>query len=407
LQKSCPQSAHPTTAFKPVFNGATKINISVPHKPFGCAAPAGCCNDVSWCFGITTHNIEDILESYRPLVDAAIERQIPRKLDSRGAGRGVGKPSYAFDFEAATEAVNGPIWNLLDRGGKRWRPALTMMVAGCLGKEPREFADIAAASEIIHNGTLMVDDVEDNSSLRRGKPCTHVKYGVDVAVNAGHAMYYLSMLPFLRDRKKYGEKKTLKAYDAYIEEMVRLSYGQGTDIRWHRGNADWVTEEQYLQMCAFKTGTIARLAAKWGAIFAGGTDSQVEAAGKLAESIGVSFQIQDDVLNLLGKEGKYGKDPGGDITEGKRTLLVIYALKHAKKGDAQRLAMTLGLHTKDRKKIAAAIAVIRKSGAFEHANAVARKIVVSAWGDFDSRFQASKHKEALRLLADYVIDRSV
>lgn len=322
-------------------------------------------------------------------------------------GRCIGKPSYSFDLGAATGAVNEPVWDLLDRGGKRWRPALTMLVAGCLGKDPKTLADVAAASEIIHNGTLMVDDIEDNSDMRRGKPCTHKKYGVDVAVNAGNAMYYLSMLPFLRNRKRYGAKETLKAYDVYIEEMVRLSYGQGMDIYWHRGNAGAVTEGQYLQMCAFKTGTIARLAAKWGAIFAGGTEGQVDAAGKLAESIGVAFQIQDDVLNLLGEEGKYGKDPGGDISEGKRTLLVIYALSHSKKNDAQRLAAILDSHTKDKRRIADAIAIIRASGAFGHANAVARRIVVSAWGGFDSRFPKSEHKEVLRLLADYVIDRSV
>jgi geranylgeranyl pyrophosphate synthase len=358
-------------------------------------------------FEITTRNIEKVLEGYRPAIDAAIERHIPRKLDCKKMVRCVGSPSYAFDLSAATNAVNAPIWDLLDRGGKRWRPALAMIVAGCLGKDPGQFAEVAAAAEVIHNGTLMVDDVEDGSDLRRGKPCTHVKYGVDVAVNAGNAMYYLSMLPLLRDRKKYGQKEKLKAYDVYIEELVRLSYGQGTDIYWHRGGARNVTEGQYLQMCAFKTGTIARLAAKWGAIFAGGTDAQIDAAGKLAESIGVSFQIQDDVLNLLGEEGKYGKDPGGDITEGKRTLLVIYALKHGNKKDAQKLAGILDSHTKEKKEIAAAIEIIRKSGAFEHANSVARKIVVSAWEEFDSKFKKSKNKEVLRMLADYVIERSV
>jgi len=352
-------------------------------------------------------DIESILESYKPVVDAAIARHIPRKLDAKSLERGVGKPTYTFDLDAATNAVNAPIWDLLDRGGKRWRPALTMIVAGCLGKDPKKFADIAAASEIIHNGTLMVDDIEDNSDMRRGKPCTHIKYGVDVAVNAGNAMYYLSVLPLLRDRKKYGDRETLKAYDAYLEEMVRLSYGQGMDIYWHRGKAGAVTEGQYLQMCAFKTGTIARLAAKWGAIFAGGTGKQVDAAGKLAESIGVSFQIQDDVLNLLGEEGKYGKDPGGDISEGKRTLLVIYALKHSDKSDGQRLVAILDSHTKDSRKIAEAIAIIRNSGAFGHANEVARKIVVDAWDEFDSAFPKSEHKEVLRLLADYVIDRAV
>jgi geranylgeranyl pyrophosphate synthase len=319
----------------------------------------------------------------------------------------VGLPSYEFDLKAATGSVNEPVWNLLDRGGKRWRPALTMIVAGCLGKEPSDFSDIAAASEIIHNGTLMVDDIEDDSKVRRGKPCTHVKYGIDIAVNAGNAMYYLSMLPFLRNAGKYGKTELLLAYDVYIEEMIRLSYGQGTDIFWHHGKSNDITEDQYLQMCAFKTGTIARLAAKWGAIFAEGSGAQVDAAGRFAESIGVAFQIQDDILNLLGEEGKYGKDPGGDISEGKRTLLVIYALKKSPKEDAKKLKTILDSHTGDKKKIDQAIAIIQKSGAFEHADSVAKKIVAKAWDDFDTTFPSSKHKEVLRLLADFTINRSV
>ena len=351
--------------------------------------------------------IDDILEEYKAIVDKAIEKYIPRKLDEHKLAALVGKPSYEFDLVAGENSVTAPVWDLLDRGGKRWRPALTMLVGECLGKAAAEMADVALAAEIVHNGTLMVDDIEDGSEMRRGKPCTHKLFGIDIAVNAGNAMYYLALAPVLGNQK-YSEKERVKAYEAYIQEMIRLAFGQGTDIYWHNGGNLEVNERQYLQMCAFKTGTIARLAAKWGAIFAGGKEKQIESAGKFAESLGVAFQIQDDVLNLLGEEGKYGKDPGGDITEGKRTLLVIYALNNSERHDTQKLEEILKEHTRDRKKIATAIAIIKQSGAVGYANEQARKIVLAAWGEFDKEFPTeSEAKEILKKLAIFAIERSV
>jgi geranylgeranyl pyrophosphate synthase len=350
-------------------------------------------------------DIVRILEGYRPLVDKAMEKLVPRELDPRQMAFELGEASYEFDEIAATKAVNEPIWDLLGRGGKRWRPALCLMIGGALGKKPGPLAPIAAAVEIIHNGSLMTDDLEDGSELRRGKPCIHLKYGVDVGVNAGNAMYFLALNAFLRG--KWPKAVLVKAYEAYALELIRVHYGQGADIWWHRGGSEKVTEGQYLQMCAFKTGTLARLAAKWGAIFGGGSDAQIEAAGRLAESIGVAFQIQDDVLNLQGEEEKYGKEIGGDITEGKRTLLVIYALESAERDDAKRLLETLSEHTRDKKKLAVAIEIIKKSGAFEKANAKAREIVRKAWEEFDALFPQSKNKKELEMLAYFVIERSV
>ncbi len=270
---------------------------------------------------------------------------------------------------------------------------------------PEELAPIAASAEMIHNGTLMVDDIEDDSELRRGKSCIHKTYGVDVAINAGNAMYFLALQSFLRG--KYPKDRILKGYEAYAVEMIRISYGQAMDIYWHRGKSQNVTEGQYLQMCAFKTGTLARLAAKWGAIFGGGSDEQIDAAGRLAESIGVAFQIQDDILNIAGDEAKYGKEIGGDITEGKRTLMTIYAMEKASKEDSKLLVSILLEHTRDQKKIGKAISIIKGTGAVERANASAKEIVKSAWKEFDKLYPKSKSKDELKMLADFVVERSM
>ena len=347
------------------------------------------------------------LKGYAVLVNEAIERHIPRAFDERYVSWACGKPRYAYDTEALTEAIAKPFWDLLDRGGKRWRPFLMLVVYEAIsGRDAREVLDFAIIPEVIHNGTLIVDDVEDDSELRRGKPCIHRIYGVDIAINTGNTMYYLPVMVVLRSNK-LDERTKLRIYEMYVQEMVRLSFGQAMDIAWHRGiRGAEVTEEQYLQMCAYKTGTLARFAAKLGAILAGAEDWQVESIGRFAEAIGVAFQIQDDILNIAGDPEKYGKEWGGDITEGKRTLMVIYTLRKASEADRERLLQILDMHTRDLKLIREAVGIMERHGAIDYAREVARKLVEEAWSEVDGWLRPSEAKEVLRELARFLIERS-
>jgi len=348
----------------------------------------------------------DVLKRYAALVNEAIERYIPRYFSENYICWACGKPRYAYDTEALTKAIATPFWDLLDRGGKRWRPSLMLIVYEAIsGRDAREVLDFAIIPEVIHNGTLIVDDVEDDSELRRGRPCIHRIYGIDIAINAGNTMYYLPLMVVLRS-DRLDERTKLRIYEMYIQEMVRLSFGQAMDIAWHRGlrGAD-VTEQQYLQMCAYKTGTLARLAAKLGAILAGAPDWQVEGIGHFAEAIGVAFQIQDDILNIAGDPDAYGKEWGGDVTEGKRTLMVIYTLRVASGEDRKRLLEILDMHTRDKRLIKEAVGIMKRYGAIEYAKGVARRMVEEAWSGVDSWLKPSEAKEALRALARFLIER--
>ncbi|MGB9684343.1 MAG: polyprenyl synthetase family protein, partial [Candidatus Bathyarchaeales archaeon] len=239
-------------------------------------------------------DIERLLEEKAPLIDKAIEKYIPRIFSKKALIFKINPPKYAYNIEVINKAVAEPIWEFLDRGGKRWRPTLFLLICEALGKNPEEYVDYAIIPEVVHNGTLMIDDIEDASELRRGKPCTYKIYGLDVAVNAGNTMYYLPLLPLMENREKIGTEKLAKVYEIYVQEMISLSLGQAMDIAWHRGlaNADQIGEKEYLQMCAYKTGTLARLAAKIAAVLADANDELVEKLGHFAESIGVAFQIQ-------------------------------------------------------------------------------------------------------------------
>ncbi len=349
------------------------------------------------------------LNSGKKEADRRIKKYLPRKHDKRSLEWLLGKARYAYDIKSCNMSVNRPIWDLLDRGGKRWRPALMMIVAEALGgkAKARRVADFMILPEIIHNGTLMIDDIEDSSDLRRGKACIHHIYGIDIAINAGNAMYFVPLILLMKKKKLIGEKAALKAYEIYTQEMINVSYGQGMDIYWHQGKVRKISEEQYLQMCAYKTGTLARGSAKFGAALVGAKESEIEAAGKFAEAIGVAFQIQDDILNLAGEEKKYGKEIGGDISEGKRTLIVLHSMRVGKRVDSKRLRWILDQHTKSQPLILEAIEMVNKTDSINYSKQVARKMVKKAWAEFKPMLKKSEAKEMLQAFATYLVERDV
>ncbi len=354
-------------------------------------------------------DIEKFLEDTAPLIDKAIEKYIPRKFTKNSVLFKVNPPIYSYTLEPLNKAIAEPIWDMLDRGGKRWRPALFLLICEALGKEADYCLDFSIIPEVIHNGTLVIDDIEDSSEMRRGKPCTYKIFQMDIAVNAGNAMYYLPLLPLMSQKEKISAEMQRDVYEVYMQEMINLSMGQAMDIAWHRGiaNADELDEDDYLQMCAYKTGTLARMAAKMAAVLAGANRPLVEKLGRFAESIGVAFQMQDDILDLTGQE--FAKKKGGvgqDITEGKRSLLVIYTLRKANGADKKRLIEILNLHTSDQKLRDEAIALIQKYGAMEHVKQTAERMVMESWNEAERLLPESQAKEKLKAFAEYLIKRN-
>jgi len=355
-------------------------------------------------------DVEKLLEEKISLIDKAIEKYVPRKFDKNSLAFSLSPPRYDYNLEALNKAVAEPIWDFLNRGGKRWRPSLFLLVAEALGGDPKGLLDFAIIPEVVHNGSIMIDDVEDNSELRRGKPCTHRLFGLDVAINVGNTMYYLPLLPLIENRDKLSSKQLTKLYEIYVQEMINLSFGQAMDIAWHRGwaHADKVNEAQYLQMCAYKTGTLARMAAKMAAVLCDASEDTVERLGRFAEAIGVAFQIQDDILDLSSSE--FAEKKGGrgqDITEGKRSLIVIHALEKATPKDKKRLVEILGLHTTSQRLRNEAIRIVEKYNSIDYAKEVARKMVAESWREVDRLLQPSDAKEKLRAFATYLVERKI
>jgi geranylgeranyl diphosphate synthase type I len=349
---------------------------------------------------------EKTLAELKKTIDEEIERLFPKNADRFQLEKIFGKPRYEYDAGSINKAINEPVWDFISRGGKRWRPALFLLIMEALGGDARRFREFAIVPELAHEGSIITDDVEDDGETRRGKPCLNRIFGADVAINTGNFLYFLPLSVFVKNRGKIDDKTLIRAYEIYAQEMTNIHAGQAMDIWWHKGGSS-PTEAQYMQMCAYKTGTLARMAARLAVALCGRSKEQEEIMGRFAESIGVAFQIQDDVLDMLssGEDRKrFGKAMGNDIKEGKRTLMVIYALKSASERDRSKLTKILNSHTNDPNLVREAISIMEKYSSVKYAKQKAKNIVLDAWREAEPFLKGSA-KQKLKDFAYFLIER--
>jgi geranylgeranyl pyrophosphate synthase len=359
------------------------------------------------CGGSTLVDIEQYLKENSKQVDEEIEKLMPHKITEEWLNFVLGKADFKYDVESIQKGLVDPVWDLIDRGGKRWRPILMLLCCQAVGGKPEKIKEFTVLPELIHNATLVEDDIEDSSELRRGKPCTYKIFGIDISVNAGSAMYILPNIMLFKNSKKLNDHAKNQIYDLTWTELLRVHVGQATDIYWHKGNKMNISEAEYLQMCVNKTGVLARYSCKLGSILGNGSEKQTEALGKFGESIGVAFQIQDDILNLVGEEFQKGKGVGEDIHEGKRTLMVIYTLSKASEQDKQRLVEILNSHPSDEAVILEAIELMKKCNAIDYARKKADETVKEAWQKVDKVLPKSEAKGILKDFADFMVNRKI
>lgn len=350
----------------------------------------------------------DFIKEKMDIIEKSMEKFIPRKMDDEYIDWLTGKHRYKFNIEALNKTLSEPIWDYLDRGGKRFRPALFLLLVEALEGDAEKLKDFASVIELLHNGSIMVDDIEDDSDLRRGKPCTHKLFGTDIAINAGNFMYFAGYGALLKKSSEFSPETMVRAYNAVAKEMIVIHTGQAMDIAWHNNlaNADNISEGEYLQMCANKTGVLLRLAARLAAIFSGKDEKTEEMLAEFTETIGIAFQIQDDVMNLEPPD-KWGKEAGDDINEGKRTLIVLHALKKADDEDKKRLLEILKMHTKDQKIIDEAIGIMRKYGSIDHAREYAKDMVKVSWEKTEPLLSDNPAREKLKKFAEFLVERDI
>lgn len=222
-----------------------------------------------------------------------------------------------------------PCNHLISLGGKRWRPLFLVLVTKLVQESKNLPVDLSNALrltplvEFSHTASLIHDDIEDGADTRRGKPCSHITYGLDVSINAASWLYFESAVSI--QNLNVTDSKKCKLYELFLRELRLLHLGQAMDIKWHRDSSLIPTQEEYIAMVRNKTGTLARLSCKIGSLCGGASSEEVENAGLIAQDIGVGFQIIDDVKNLT--TGNPGKKRGDDVVEGKKSLPVLLHLK--------------------------------------------------------------------------------
>jgi geranylgeranyl pyrophosphate synthase len=237
-----------------------------------------------------------------------------------------------------------------------------------------------------------VDDIEDNSTVRRNRECVHLLYGLDVSINAGNFMYYAPMLA-VNSSKAYSPELKQELVQIYLEDIMQLHIGQAWDILWHNTDkleGEYPTEAQYLQMTAHKTGALARLTTRMMCAYVKAPQEQREILSEFVENVGVAFQIQDDLLNLEGEEFKSTKGYNGeDIHEGKITLIVIHHLQRGSPQSKARLIDILKLKTTDPQLIQEAIDILHSTKSLDYAREVMYRLIDEAKAHLDSNFPPS------------------
>lgn len=214
-----------------------------------------------------------------------------------------------------------PIRYTLQSGGKRVRPALTMMCCEAVGGIATDARFGAVAVEIIHNFTLVHDDIMDAAPMRRNKPTVHTQWNNSAAILAGDAMIALAYDAVLRTPRLQRVTEIIHALNTGILEVCE---GQALDLEFQERHDVSLTD--YVQMIEKKTARMLEMAAIVGGYIGMGTPEQVSALQQFANALGLAFQIQDDLLDATAEQDVLGKTVGGDIVEGKRTYLVLQAL---------------------------------------------------------------------------------
>ena len=229
--------------------------------------------------------------------------------------------------------------HLILGGGKRMRATLPWLVGRAVGDTHSGLLDIGAAIETIHNFTLVHDDIMDDDEIRRGRNAVHIEYDMPTAINAGDAMLAIAFERLVMSANI--ELHDIPSLVNRIAWMVRrVSEGQQLDIEFE--TRDRVTEDEYIEMIEGKTAVMFQICAELGARVAGADDEVIECLAEWGRSVGLCFQLMDDLIDVLSDSATLGKPTGSDVAQGKQTLMVIHALSQPDSEAKARLLSVLG-----------------------------------------------------------------
>ena len=298
-----------------------------------------------------------------------------------------------------------------DRGGKGFRPGLCIAACKAYGGTLDMAMNSAVTLELLHNAFLIHDDVEDESFYRRNKPTMHEYNNRAIVINVGDAMNVLGLYPLFKNRDKLGEKLSTAIF-LEIQHMVMESVeGQAMELGWRKDNVSNLNDDDYLRMILKKTCWYTCMhPLRIGALIGSRGKVNPEIFNRLGYFMGTAFQIQDDILNLVAEEKKYGKEIGGDIMEGKRTLMLIHLMEKCRVTERTRITEFLGVPIRDRDPATAGwiLKLIHKYESISHSKNTARYMAGAALKEFYTIFSGlpdSRDKSLIESIILYMINR--
>jgi len=372
------------------------------------------------CKGFRFQSMGAFFDAVGKQVRGQLANLLPERPDAtqlpylvvRGDGEGTDAERYldGVSADALGRALTRPLRTISDRGGKGWRSYAALACIDVVGGDSRKFAHWLPMPELLHVGSLIVDDVEDDSEIRRGGASCHRLHGANRALNAGTAAYFLAEPPIHQDDLPAEVK--LRVYRLYFDALRAGHAGQALDLEGFDDEAaravesgdTTLLERRVLAMHRLKTAAPAGMMARVGAILGGGSATQVEALGRFFEAVGLAFQIMDDVLNLRGFERDL-KQRGEDVRQGKLTLPIARALAGLPEAERRWLWLSVKAKPQAPREVDQIIGVVEGCGALDDCARLAREQVERAWGALDPVLKDSQAKLTFRAFSWYVLER--
>src|SRR3984957_6340373 len=332
-----------------------------------------------------------MLREYGDLTRSALAKYLPSREPRR----------YLYDL----------LSDYPQRGGKMMRPSMCIAAARLFGAQLEDAITTAVAIELLHNALLIHDDIEDGSEKRRGRPTLHLIHGVPLALNAGDTLTLMSFRPLLDNRVRIGERLTLRIIEE-TERMAReCAEGQAMELGWRRYNTTEIGDADYLEMVLKKTCWLATIyPIRVGALIGSRDSVDLDPFLRYGFFLGAAFQIQDDLLNLVGDDG-YGKEVNGDIWEGKRTLMLIHAIRESTAAERARLSEVLCRAREGRNlsEVRWIRKLMNKYGCAEYARKIAHGLAGAALHEYSlisAGLPESRDKQFFEQMVTWVIERN-
>lgn len=340
---------------------------------------------------VTSELVPAMLREYGALVRAALKDYLPSREPRR----------YLYDLLA----------DYPQRGGKMMRPSLCIATACAFGARLDDALRTAVAIELLHNALLIHDDIQDGSEERRGRPTLHVLHGVPLAINAGDTLTLMSLRPLMENRNTIGPRLSMRIIEETERMALESAEGQALELGWRQDNVTDLDDADYFKMVLKKTCWLATIyPSRVGALIGtrGGID--LDPFIRFGFFLGAVFQIQDDLLNLVGDK-RYGKELDGDIREGKRTLMLIRLFRESTPDERAQLTNLLRLPREER--TAAHVRWIRQLmdvyGCLDYAQQIAHGLAGAALHEYSLLYAGlpdSRDKRFIEGLVTWVFERT-